>query len=272
MRPLRQSLALCQMLRPGIGLRLGMEPGGTSPPPPTPQVAIPLFDPPAGNYSGTQSVEITTTTAGAEIRYTTDGSAPTESHGTVYSGPVSVSSNTTLRAIGYLVGYLDSDIASGDYVIGPAIIQAVVSQVLGTPRNDFSGWVGFRFTIGASSITLKSLGRWCKAGNVQNHTVVIVPNGGTVEAPIATVVINGASASDDYAFADIADANLSSGATYFIMSHEFDGGDLWYDFDTTIITTLDVTDDRGSYCVAGSPISVGVPGTAFVTPNFKYSL
>ena len=48
--------------------------------------ATPTFTPPAGNYSSTQSVTISTTTPGASIRYTTDGSTPSSTTGTVYSG------------------------------------------------------------------------------------------------------------------------------------------------------------------------------------------
>jgi DNA-binding transcriptional regulator GbsR (MarR family) len=80
-------------------------------------VATPTFTPPAGNYSSTQSVTIGTTTPGASIRYTTDGSTPTSTVGTVYSGPVSVNSSLTLKAIAYETGMTDSTVASGNYTI-----------------------------------------------------------------------------------------------------------------------------------------------------------
>jgi len=81
------------------------------------QVATPTFSPPAGTYAGTQLVAISTTTSGASIRYTTDGSTPTSSVGTVYSAPVSVSSSLTLKAIAYKAGMTDSAVASAAYVI-----------------------------------------------------------------------------------------------------------------------------------------------------------
>ena len=80
-------------------------------------VATPTFNPPAGSYSSAQSVTISSTTAGASIRYTTDGSTPSETGGTVYSGPVSVSSNLTLKAIAYEAGMTDSIVASGNYTV-----------------------------------------------------------------------------------------------------------------------------------------------------------
>ena len=48
-------------------------------------VPRPRFSPAAGAYGPAQNVTISTATGGATIRYTTDGSTPTETHGTVYS-------------------------------------------------------------------------------------------------------------------------------------------------------------------------------------------
>jgi subtilisin family serine protease len=80
-------------------------------------VVTPTFNPPAGTYTGTQNVSISTTTSGASIRYTTDGSTPTSSLGTVYAGSVSVSSSLTLKAIAYKAGMTDSLVASAAYTI-----------------------------------------------------------------------------------------------------------------------------------------------------------
>src|ERR1700694_572731 len=57
------------------------------------------------------------TTSGATIRYTTDGSTPTETVGTLYSTPVAVGGNTTLKAIAYATGMSDSTVATAAYTI-----------------------------------------------------------------------------------------------------------------------------------------------------------
>jgi hypothetical protein len=84
------------------------------------KVDTPSFTPGPGSYGSTQNVTISTTTSGATIRYTTDGTTPTSSVGTLYSGQVSISTTTTLKAIAYKSGLTDSDVASGTYTIGGA--------------------------------------------------------------------------------------------------------------------------------------------------------
>jgi hypothetical protein len=78
----------------------------------------PSFNPVAGTYGNAQSVTITTTTSGATIRYTTDGSTATESNGTIYSSPVAISAGVTLKAIAYESGQTDSPVSSAVYAIG----------------------------------------------------------------------------------------------------------------------------------------------------------
>jgi hypothetical protein len=79
------------------------------------QVATPAFSPAGGTYSTAQSITLTTATSGATIRYTTDGSTPTATTGTIYTGAIAVSSTTTIKAIGVKTGYSDSSIATAAY-------------------------------------------------------------------------------------------------------------------------------------------------------------
>ncbi len=68
------------------------------------QVATPLFS--YDTESG--SVTITCDTEGAEIRYTTDGSEPTATTGTVYQAAIAVEGNFTLKAKGFRSDLFDS--------------------------------------------------------------------------------------------------------------------------------------------------------------------
>src|SRR6202163_2475082 len=81
-------------------------------------VAAPTLNPLAGPYPSPQMVSISSTTPGASIRYTTDGSTPTSSVGTLYNNtPVAVNSTLTLKAIAYKTGLTDSSVTSETYTI-----------------------------------------------------------------------------------------------------------------------------------------------------------
>ncbi len=84
---------------------------------PLPVSATPTFSPSPGTYTSTQNVIINTATSGASIRYTIDGSTPTETVGTLYSGQITVSATTTINAIAYESGFADSSVASATYTI-----------------------------------------------------------------------------------------------------------------------------------------------------------
>jgi probable HAF family extracellular repeat protein/uncharacterized repeat protein (TIGR03803 family) len=85
---------------------------------PLPSAAAPSFSPAGGTYAGSQVVTISSATGGATIRYTTDGSTPTETNGTLYAGcPVKISATSTLKAIAYQIGLADSPVSSGLYTI-----------------------------------------------------------------------------------------------------------------------------------------------------------
>jgi formylglycine-generating enzyme required for sulfatase activity len=72
------------------------------------------FAPNPTNYYSAQNIEITTTTPGATIYYTTDGSEPNQ-NAHLYSSPVPLSVNTTLKARAYKTGWTASNITSGSY-------------------------------------------------------------------------------------------------------------------------------------------------------------
>jgi hypothetical protein len=97
----------------------------------TTQAATPTFNPPPATYTSTQSVGISSTTPGATIYYTTDGSTPTTAS-TKYAGPVSIDSTETLLAIAVASGFTDSLVASGVYTITPPAPTPIFNPVPGT--------------------------------------------------------------------------------------------------------------------------------------------
>lgn len=87
------------------------------------------FQPAAGTYNSAQQVTLSDTDASATIYYTTDGTTPTASS-TRYTGPISVSASTTIKAIAIDPALQNSNLASAAYVI----------QILQTPINFGSGF------------------------------------------------------------------------------------------------------------------------------------
>ncbi len=81
------------------------------------QIIAVTFNPPPGVYSLGQLVGMSTTTSGATIRYTTDGSTPSETNGTVYVGPIAFGASQTINAIAYKSGMTDSPVTAGPYTI-----------------------------------------------------------------------------------------------------------------------------------------------------------
>jgi hypothetical protein len=61
-------------------------------------------------------VTISTATPGAKIYYTTNGATPTTSS-KAYSGPITISSSETLKAIAAEKGYTTSAVATAAYTI-----------------------------------------------------------------------------------------------------------------------------------------------------------
>jgi len=75
-----------------------------------------------GFYETAFDLTISTGTADATIRYTTDGSLPTESAGTVYAGPITISETMVLRAIAFRQGYRPTNIDTHTYIFPADIV------------------------------------------------------------------------------------------------------------------------------------------------------
>jgi hypothetical protein len=79
-------------------------------------LVTPTITPGSTIFFGVVDVAMTTTTTGAEIHYTTDGSTPTATHGVPYAGSFPLSKSATVRAAAYLSGGATSDVSSATYV------------------------------------------------------------------------------------------------------------------------------------------------------------
>lgn len=80
------------------------------------QTADPVFNPPPGPVAYGTPVSITSTTLGATIYYTLDGSNPTTSS-PVYSSPIVITGDTNLSVMAVAASHLNSDIETVSYTL-----------------------------------------------------------------------------------------------------------------------------------------------------------
>jgi hypothetical protein len=84
----------------------------------------PRFNMKHGFYDAPFTVTITCDSSSAKIYYTTDGSAPSDSTGTLYSTPVTITTTTLLRAVAVQPGLLPSTITTATYLF----LRDVINQ------------------------------------------------------------------------------------------------------------------------------------------------
>lgn len=106
-------------------------------------------DPTGSPYSTAQNVTIATTSTGAIICYTTNGTTPATNGttgcttGTLYSGAITTSVGTNYKAVAGGTGFTDSTVATATYTFA-------ASQPLLTPCCTFTGAVSVTMTIPAA--------------------------------------------------------------------------------------------------------------------------
>jgi hypothetical protein len=98
----------------------------------------PEFNHERGFYATDFNVTIACTTASATIRYTLNGDTPSETRGTVYTGPVHITTTTCLRAIAVKAGYKPSDVKTHTYIFTSGVINQSNDQ---TARGMPANWV-----------------------------------------------------------------------------------------------------------------------------------
>ncbi len=91
-----------------------------------------------GFFDAPFDVEITTETPGAEIRYTTDGSAPARTRGELYTGPIRIDTTTMLRAQAFRDGHEPTNIDTHTYIF----LDDVLRQT--RPPGYPTSWAGLR--------------------------------------------------------------------------------------------------------------------------------
>ena len=123
----------------------------------------PYFDPIEGTYDGNIVVSILCSDPDSIIRYTIDRSLP-DQNSTIYNGPLSLDSSTTIKAIATKHGFKNSAIAEATYNL---IFQETVSD----PVIDHdSGTYEDPFYVNVSCLTSEAVIRYTLDGTEPNET------------------------------------------------------------------------------------------------------
>ena len=143
----------------------------------------------------------------------------------------------------------------------------------GVLRNDYTGWVGFSFTVGQKDIKVSKLGRFIVSGNNQIHVLKIIK--ATDKSTVAQVSLNTQSqTAGQFAYQALDNpAILNANHTYYIVSQETDGGDKWYDFDNTLLSgnALALV-NNAVYWTGSSYATTGIVGSSYGPLDFKIAL
>ncbi len=181
------------------------------------KVAAPSISLPAGLYSTTQSVSLTSATAGAVIRYTLDGSEPSISNGAVYTAPLILLKSSFLKAVATKTGMLDSDIARALYTMELPLEKAARPVI--TPA---SGTFETEITVGIASATPGASVYYTI--DVSNPSIV---NGTRYTGPFKiskTTVLKAVAVKSDMSDSDVAMAHYINVKTVDAPEFSLEGG------------------------------------------------
>lgn len=243
------------------------------------QVATPTDAPGAGTYGSGQTVTLNCATSGCVICYSVNGSTPTATtpgtcDGLTYSTALSVAGTTTVKAIGTKSGLGNSGVLTSVYTIVAA--SAFITGVTpGTTRSNYDGCLGMQFQANVP-ITVDALGRYVHNGNTQVHTLHIRTDTNVVLGS-CTVNTSGVTAGQFVYCALNSPVTLVSGSRYNVMSSEVNGGDGFYDSDTTLTSTAAASVMTAAFSIGattgtcpGASATYRGAGYSYVPVDFNY--
>jgi hypothetical protein len=140
-----------------------------------------------------------------------------------------------------LVRFVGCDILFGLQHVPDPPLEFVKDVTLGMSRQNFTGFSGMAIDVGSKALKVQSLERYCDGNSMGDHRIKIVDaETGTQVGDTALVsLVNKA---EGFVSATLSSqATLIAGKRYYIVSEEFDGGDVFYDNDTTLTTQSDAS-------------------------------
>ncbi len=186
---------------------------------------------PSGTISAGTQVTLTTSTSGAEIYYTTDGSDPTVENGKKYSEPITVNEDVIIKAIAVKEGLTTSEVTEFTYnVYNAADIkihdiqgESHTSPLDGVVVNDVEGIVTYIYSIKGGNYFHMQTPDDQTDDNSKTSEGIIVYTGNKADVKVGNLVrVTGTV--DEYHIDGYSDANKTDLAVTQINARDDRGG------------------------------------------------
>lgn len=142
--------------------------------------AMPEMTPPGGSYTSPQSVKITCATPGAVVKYTLDGTEPTNSSNP-YTQPIYVATDQTIKARAYKDGSAPSQTTTASYTINLKVANPVFFPDPGMTYNS-AQMVSITCATPGASIYYTMDGSAPNQGSTAYTGVLDIPDDATIKA------------------------------------------------------------------------------------------
>lgn len=152
----------------------------------------------------------------------------------------------------------------------PSDTSFFISLLHTTGVRTYPGAVGYKITLGGTSVTVTQLGRWCSTGNSQTQSLQIRDAGGTV---VASVTVNSALGTPGaFLYGTLGTPYVLSASTSYWITSDESNGDVFPDVygasaqwtHTGISTYVAAAYD------AGGMIDTGQLDASYGLMDFKY--
>lgn len=133
-------------------------------------------------------------------------------------------------------------------------------------------WMGMRFTVGSTPLSINALGRMAAPGNSRTHQLKLVRASDGQDVPGSTVTVSMAGATTgQFRYASLRrTVTLPINTAYYLVSSETQGGDSWYSSSTSVTTTGVATCFGGVFWNGSSWTVQGGTNNTFVPVSFTY--
>jgi beta-glucanase (GH16 family) len=151
----------------------------------------------------------------------------------------------------------------------------ITMQTAGTQANNRSewqwyGWIGTKFTVGSSPVTISQLGRMAISGNTQTHEVRLF--NATTGDDVARTNVN-LSGQSGMVYGNIVGGavTLAANTSYYLLTDNYKDGDMFYNGNTAVTSTggITINDSRWGVWSSGKLFSVDSTASGF-TQKYGY--